>query len=103
MDYWHSLDLIEHDDWESFLAHRECPRRIHLFTTKAESGLWETDFKPGDGLLFGNEGMGVTPEVHEWAGDRRVKIPQFQSDLRSLNLSSAVAVAAYEALRQVRK
>ena len=101
MDYWHSLDLFEHDDWDAFLADEARPRRIHLFTTKAERGLWDTDFKDGDGLLFGNEGTGVTPDVHEWAGDHRVKIPQFRDDLRSLNLANAVAVAAYEALRQI--
>tara|TARA_B100001964_G_scaffold224612_1_gene271566 strand:- start:499 stop:954 length:456 start_codon:yes stop_codon:yes gene_type:complete len=102
MDYWHSLDLQEHDDWDAFLAAEERPGRIHLFTTKAERGLWETEFRDGDGLLFGNEGSGVPPEIHEWAGERRVRIPQFRDGLRSLNLSNAASVATYEALRQIR-
>jgi tRNA (cytidine/uridine-2'-O-)-methyltransferase len=103
MDYWHSLDLFEHDDWDAFLAHEECPRRIHLFTTKAESGLWETEFRDGDGLLFGNEGSGLPQEIHAWAGERRIKIPQFSAKLRSLNLATAAAVVVYEALRQTRQ
>ncbi|MFP6854800.1 MAG: tRNA (cytidine(34)-2'-O)-methyltransferase [Opitutales bacterium] len=103
MDYWHSLDLREYDDWETFLSSETRPHRIHLFTTHAELGMWDAVFEDGDGLLFGNEGAGLPPDVHEWAGDRRVKIPQFHDDLRSLNLSNAVAVAAYEALRQIRQ
>lgn len=103
MDYWHSLDLFEHDDWDAFLAHEERPRRIHLFTTKAESGLWETEFRDGDGLLFGNEGSGLPQEIHAWAGERRIKIPQFSAKLRSLNLATAAAVVVYEALRQTRQ
>ncbi len=102
MDYWHSLDLHEHDDWDAFLAAADCPERIHLFTTKAQRGLWETEFREGDGLLFGNEGAGVPPRIHEWAGERRVRIPRFRDDLRSLNLSNAASVATYEALRQIR-
>ena len=102
MDYWHSLDLQEHDDWDAFLTAADRPERIHLFTTKAERGLWETEFRDGDGLLFGNEGAGVPPKIHEWAGERRVRIPQFRDDLRSLNLSNAASVATYEALRQIR-
>ncbi|MFP6886497.1 MAG: tRNA (cytidine(34)-2'-O)-methyltransferase [Opitutales bacterium] len=102
MDYWHSLDLREHDDWDAFCASGERPERIHLFTTKADRDLWETEFREGDGLLFGNEGTGVPAEVHEWAGERRVKIPQFRESLRSLNLANATAVATYEALRQIK-
>lgn len=103
MDYWHSLDLREYDDWETFLSSSTRPSRIHLFSTHAERGMWDSVFEDGDGLLFGNEGAGLPPEIHEWAGDRRVKIPQFHDDLRSLNLSSAAAVAVYEALRQIRQ
>ncbi|MFP6899794.1 MAG: tRNA (cytidine(34)-2'-O)-methyltransferase [Opitutales bacterium] len=103
MDYWRSLDLHEHDDWEAFLSCEDRPQRIHLFSTKAERGLWETKFREGDGLLFGNEGAGLPIEIHAWAGERRVKIPQFGEQLRSLNLANAASVAAYEALRQIRQ
>tara|TARA_Y100000588_G_scaffold371742_1_gene443453 strand:- start:662 stop:1036 length:375 start_codon:yes stop_codon:yes gene_type:complete len=101
MDYWRSLDLLEHDDWNSFLASDERPQRLHLFTTKAHASIWDTDFRNGDGLLFGNESTGVTPDVHRWASDRRVKIPQFKDGLRSLNLANAVSIGCYEALRQI--
>ena len=102
MDYWRSLDLREYDDWEDFLSSDDRPRRIHLFSTHAEGEMWNASFEEGDGLLFGNEGTGLPPEIHEWGRGCRVKIPQFNDGLRSLNLASAAAVAVYEALRQIR-
>ena len=102
MDYWRSLDLREHDDWQGFLSSSDCPQRIHLFSTHAEREMWDASFEDGDGLLFGNEGAGLPSEIHEWGRGRRVKIPQFADGLRSLNLSSAAAVAVYEAFRQIR-
>lgn len=101
MDYWRSLDVSEYDDWESFLGSGERPERLHLFTTKAENSIWDTEFRDGDGLLFGNESAGVTPDVHRWASDKSVKIPQFKEGLRSLNLANAASIGCYEALRQI--
>tara|TARA_Y100001934_G_scaffold259297_1_gene330417 strand:+ start:473 stop:928 length:456 start_codon:yes stop_codon:yes gene_type:complete len=102
MDYWPALDLQEYDSWEEFLTSPDKPARLHLFTTKAEKGLWESEFKDGDGLLFGNESSGVPPEVHAHIGEDRIHIPKFQEGLRSLNLATAAAIAAYEALRQIK-
>ena len=101
MDYWRSLDVSEYDDWESFLGSGERPERLHLFTTKAENSIWDTEFRDGDGLLFGNESAGVTPDVDRWASDKSVKIPQFKDGLRSLNLANAASIGCYEALRQI--
>lgn len=103
MDYWHSLDLHEHDNWDAFLSCEDRPQRIHLFSTHAKRSMWDVSFEDGDGLLFGNEGAGLPPEIHEWGRGCRLKIPQFADELRSLNLSSAVAVAVYEALRQIHR
>lgn len=103
MDYWQELDIHHHASWEAFLESPHRPEVIWLFTTKAERVLWDAKFRDGDGLLFGNEGGGVPPGLHTWAGERRVKIPQFSESLRSLNLSTSVGIAAYEALRQFRE
>jgi len=58
MDYWKSLDLREHRDWETF-RRAEGERRTWLFTTRATRTFWDAEFQPGDLLLFGNEGHGV--------------------------------------------
>ena len=105
MDYWHSLDVHHHDDWAAFLKSPAgpTPGRVWLFTTKATKSLWDAEFREGDALVFGSESCGVP----EWLADSvppefRVKIPQFDEALRSLNLSTAAGIATYEALRQLR-
>lgn len=101
MDYWKELEVYDHANWEVFLGSPDRPSgRIYLFTTHAERSFWEVAFQPGDGLLFGNEGHGAPPAVHEWAGPDRIKIPQMVPGLRSLNLSTAAGIATYEAIRQ---
>jgi tRNA (cytidine/uridine-2'-O-)-methyltransferase len=103
MDYWYSLDVHEHQDFEAFLRSNTAPKpeRIFVLTTKAETCLWDVRFQDGDGLLFGKETAGCPEWLHDWAGPRRIKIPQLNEKLRSLNLSTAAGVATFEALRQV--
>jgi tRNA (cytidine/uridine-2'-O-)-methyltransferase len=105
MDYWRELDVHHHDDWPAFRAVSApaAPRRRWLFSTHAVRSLWEVEFAPEDGLVFGNETDGAPPWLHEDFGDAaRVRIPQFNARLRSLNLSTSVGIATYEALRQLR-
>ena len=102
MDYWHSLDLQEHKDWEHFQDNVR-GTRIWLFTTKATRSYWDVEYRPGDLLLFGNEGHGCPDNVHDAIGDEhRVRIPHPRSDLRSINLATSVGIAVYEGLRQLR-
>ncbi|MBL9201657.1 MAG: tRNA (cytidine(34)-2'-O)-methyltransferase [Opitutaceae bacterium] len=102
MDYWRQLDVHEHADWPAFRASPHGPRRLWLFTTKAETSFWDVRFADGDGLVFGNESSGAPAWLHDEIGvARRVTIPHANPTLRSLNLSAAAAVAAYEALRQI--
>lgn len=102
MDYWHALDVRHHADWPAFRAAPDGPRRLWLLSTHAERSLWDAAFEPGDGLVFGNETAGAPPWLHEEiGGERRLRIPQFRPELRSLNLSTAAGIATYEALRQL--
>jgi tRNA (cytidine/uridine-2'-O-)-methyltransferase len=101
MDYWKSLDVHEHADWAAFRASPLAPRRLWLFTTKADQTMWDAKFADEDGLVFGNESSGAPDWMHAELNATRVTIPQANSALRSLNLSTAAGVACYEALRQV--
>ncbi|MEZ4271912.1 MAG: tRNA (cytidine(34)-2'-O)-methyltransferase [Myxococcota bacterium] len=101
MDYWRSLDVHEHASWADFLASDQCPSRIWLFSTKASTSLWDTCFADGDGLLFGKETAGSPQWLHTWAGERQVRVPQFDDNLRSLNLATCAGICTYEALRQI--
>ncbi len=101
MDYLAMAALERHVDWTSFLARQRGEgRRIVLFTTKAETVLWDFAFAPGDTLLFGRESAGVPDAVHE-AADSRLLIPM-PGGGRSLNLAVAAGIAAAEAARQLR-
>ncbi|MEX0326865.1 MAG: tRNA (cytidine(34)-2'-O)-methyltransferase [Puniceicoccaceae bacterium] len=102
MDYWQHLDVTTHASWEAFKASDAFPKRIWLFTTHAAQSYWSVRFQPGDALLFGNEGHGCPDWLHKEIGeDHRITLPRFNDQpLRSLNLSTSVGIAAYEALRQ---
>lgn len=102
MDYWSALDVQHHDDWAAFRRSPTAPARLWLFTTKAARSYWDVRYADGDGLVFGNEGHGAPDWLHAEIGDAgRVTIPHRNPELRSLNLSTAAGIAAYEALRQV--
>ncbi len=102
MDYWKALDVVHHESGENFLKSPEKPKRLWLFTTKAEKSFWQATFADGDGLLFGNETSGCPDWLHEAVEPgHRITIPHCNQSLRSLNLSTSVGIATYEALRQV--
>lgn len=101
MDYWYDLEIYHHDNWEAFMMHPQAPKRLWFFSTKAQRLYWDVKFQQEDGLVFGNEGSGLPQKLHEEFADQRLKLPQPVNHLRSLNLSTAVGIATYEALRQV--
>ena len=101
MDYWFSLDVHEHADWKAFRSSGSAPRRLWLLTTRTDRSFWDARFEDGDGLVFGNEGDGAPGWLHDELRDWRVTIPHANPELRSLNLSTAAGIAAYEALRQI--
>lgn len=103
MDYWHTLDVHHHANWEAFAASALSPKleRIWLLTTKSASSLFEAKFEEGDGILFGSEDRGVPLEIHEKFTEKSIKIPHYKEGFRSLNLSTAAGIATYEAMRQI--
>lgn len=101
MDYWYSLDVHHHDNWEKFRSSPAAPTRLWLLTTKTTQSYWDVQYADGDGLVFGNESSGAPAWLHEQIGESaRITIPHADPTLRSLNLSTAAGIACYEALRQ---
>ena len=98
LDYGPLGHLVRHAGWDAFRAAAQ--GRLVLLTTTGEVRLPEARFEPGDVLLLGSESGGVPAEVHE-AAALRVRIPQAPGE-RCLNLSTAVGITVYEALRHVR-
>jgi len=85
------------------IGRRCCPgcRRASRgsFTKTAEQPYTTARFEPGDVLVFGSESQGLPPSLLEQHRGRTLRIP-IRPQVRSLNLSNSVAIAAYEALRQ---
>lgn len=96
MDYAASADVARHADWDAF--ERQARGRLVLLTTHGATSLPEASFRTDDVLLFGSEGAGVPPAVHDRA-DLRVVIPM-REGFRSLNVAVAAGIALGEALRQ---
>ena len=100
LDYWEHLAWQVVDDWQALLAELG-GRRLWLFTKKAERLYYDAKFEPGDVMVFGSESAGLPDEMLAEHSQTQLRIPT-RSGVRSLNLSNAVAVAAYEARRQWR-
>jgi len=99
MDYAALVALHRHDSWEAFLAAPR-PGRLLALAPDGATALWDVRFAPGDTLLLGRESTGL-PAAALAAADARLRIPM-QPGARSLNLAMAAAIAAAEAVRQLR-
>ena len=97
MDYLDKSKIITYKSYENFLVKKR-KSRIILMTTKAEKNYSNFKFKPKDTILFGRESEGV-PEIVHQNSYSRLKIP-IKKDVRSLNISMAVAITLSEALKQ---
>lgn len=98
LDYWHLVDLHRHDDLPGFAsAHPDA--RLHLFSANATRSYLEADFEPGDALIFGKESTGLDPALIERYPTRVWAIPTL-GGVRSLNLSNAVSIVVYDAIRR---
>jgi len=99
LDYWPSLDWEAVDDWDG-LAGRLAGRRFWFFTKTAARAYTDARFAPGDVLVFGSESHGLPRSLLAGHGERCLRIP-IRPEARSLNVSVSVAVAGFEARRQI--
>ncbi len=100
LDYHEWADLKIYESEEDFFE-QHGDKRIFALTTKAQKFYTDVQFNKDDFLMFGPESRGLPDSTRERIGvDNWLKIPQ-QKISRSLNLSNSVAIATYEALRQL--
>ena len=100
LDYWHAVEMYRHDSLADFEASRTPPSRILCLSTRGKQPYTAVRYEPGDCLLFGPESRGLPDEVLERHAEHTLFIPMPAGKVRSLNLSTAVGVVVYEALRQ---
>ena len=97
MDYmnWNKIEIYQSS--EKFFESKK-NQRIVLMTTKASISYTKFKFDKNDTILFGRESAGVPDNIHQLINDR-LKIPM-ENDMRSLNISSSVAIVLAESLKQ---
>ncbi len=100
LDYWNLLDLRVWDSLDEFLkAYEDKFDRFFFSTTKSKKPYFEVGYKKGDFLFFGGESTGLPMELMKRNWKNAVTIPMGKNG-RSLNLSVAVGIVLYEAIRQ---
>lgn len=98
MDYWEQLDVTRYMNYQEF-KDRHPNATVWMATTKAEKIYTDAVFKPDDFIMFGKESGGIPEEILVENEANCIRIPMLD-EIRSLNLSNAVAIVLYEALRQ---
>ena len=99
LDYWHMVEVRDYENLEDFFAKNQV-EEMWCLSTKAPRSYTEAVFHDGCYLFFGKETKGLPEDFLRAHYDACVRIPM-RPDARSLNLSNAVAVTVYEALRQL--
>ena len=104
LDYWEHVDLRVWPRWDTFEAELPSLGEPFFFSTKAKRLFWDAPLGEPENvvLIFGRETGGLPAELHKRFGDRFVTMPILSPRVRSLNLSTSVAIALYEVLRQRR-
>lgn len=100
LDYHEIASMRVHASWDAFVE-AIAPDRMFAFSTRGGRCHHEVAYQPGDCLVFGRETAGLPGSVLDgFAPAHRLRIPMRPGN-RSVNLSNAVAIAVYEAWRQL--
>lgn len=98
LDYWHKLNITYYDNFQDFLV-KNINAKIYMATTKAKRLYSEVNYEEDSYIMFGKESAGIPEEILVRYTETAIRIPMAENH-RSLNLSNAVAITLYEALRQ---
>lgn len=99
LDYWPLVDLRTYAGWEQFVAANP-GASMKFFSARTEKSYLAAKYHAGDFLVFGSETKGLGRDFIARHLERTFTIPIFEPGVRSLNLSNAVSIVVYEALRQ---
>ncbi len=100
LDYWEKLDFTVYCCYEDFLEKNpDAAKKMYMATTKSEKDYTQARYEPDAYIMFGRESRGIPEEILVKSRETAIRIPMNEG-IRSLNLSNAVAIVLYEALRQ---
>lgn len=100
MDYWQHLEWQRWPSWPVFVAQVPANARLWLVESGGAKLYSEVQYAPEDYLVFGRETAGLPRELLETHRQHWLRIPMFNPQARSLNLSNCAALVLFEALRQ---
>jgi tRNA (cytidine/uridine-2'-O-)-methyltransferase len=100
MDYWSQVVWHRWKNWNEFAASIPPDARVWFIESGGPQPYAKVEFSAGDYLVFGRETAGLPLALLEMNRERWLRIPMFNPEARSLNLSNCVALVLYEALRQ---
>ena len=98
LDYWYDMDIRIYRDFGDFCCANP-NARLWLVETSGSVHYNRVKYSAGDYLVFGKETSGLPIDIRDQYSEHCIRIPMVK-DNRSLNLSNAVAIVLYEALRQ---
>lgn len=100
LDYRDSATVQTYSDWNAYLDQHQDARRF-TFSTKSELSYADAQYAANDHLIFGSETRGLPDDIRTGVPiPQQVTLPMTAGS-RSLNLSNSVAIATYEAWRQI--
>ena len=102
LDYWEFVDLRIYESWDAFLSQSGASHLL-FFSKRATQSYTRARYQEDDFLIFGPETRGLPQELLKTNPERSYCIPMMGAGVRSLNLSNAVSIVLYEALRQLGK
>lgn len=98
LDYWDKLKLFVHESYDDFRT-KYPNAKIFMATTKARHTYADVAYDEDSFIMFGKESAGIPEEILLHNEETCIRIPM-SHEMRSLNLSNAVAIILYEGLRQ---
>ena len=99
LDYWSDVEIKVYQDFDDFIQ-RNPGIRLFLASTKAPRRYTDVQYQSDDFIMFGKETAGIPEPILQAHQEGCIRIPMLEN-FRSLNLSNAVAIVLYEALRQL--
>jgi tRNA (cytidine/uridine-2'-O-)-methyltransferase len=101
LDYWEHLNVVIHESAEIFFDGLPPEAPLVLVETRAGPTIYDVEIVQGTFLVFGKETTGLADWILNRYAGNLARIPMKDARVRSLNLSNAVSIVVYEALRNI--
>ena len=101
MDYWQHVRWHRWHNWGEFVGKLPPEAPLWFIESGGPNLYSEVQFAADDYLVFGRETAGLPKQLLEQHRERWLRIPMFNAQSRSMNLSNCAALVLFEALRQL--